>query len=75
MLITILFWVLLLSLIGKGAAFSFRLTWTLAKIVLAVIFLPVILAGLFLWGFVPYAFPVLLIIGIVLLLSGKRTAM
>ena len=74
MLISILFWIFLIGVIGKGIAFSFKLTWTLAKIFLVMFLLPVVLAGFFLWGFGSLFFPVLLILGLVWLLSGKRAA-
>lgn len=68
LMFTFLFTLLMLIIFGKLALFAFKATWGLAKILLAIVFLPIILIILFATGFVFLAFPILIIVGIVTLI-------
>ena len=73
MLFSIIFWVLLIGVFGRLAGFAFRLSWKILKVLLTVVFLPLALIGLFLWGLVKLALPILIIVGIISLLAVKKT--
>lgn len=66
---TILFYILFLLVFGKLIGFAFRATWGLMKILLYIVFLPLILIGLVFGGLLYIAFPVLIIIGIISLVA------
>lgn len=64
-MLTLLFFVLLLSIFGKILGFAIRATWGISKIVFSVVLLPLFLIGLVLKGLMSVALPVLIVIGIV----------
>ncbi len=66
---TILFFLLLLVVVGRLFGFALRASWGIFKIFLYIIFLPLILVGMVLSGFVYLALPILLIVGLVGLLT------
>ena len=67
---TILFFVFFFMIFGKMIGFAFRATWGLMKILLYIVFLPLILVGMVIGGLVYLAFPVLIVVGIVSLLKN-----
>jgi len=71
-MLSIIFWILLLGVFGRLAVFSFKFSWTVMKIVLKVVLLPLALIGLVLWGLVKIALPILIIVGILSLIFGKK---
>jgi hypothetical protein len=66
---TALFFVLFFMIFGKMIGFAFRATWGLMKILLYIVFLPLILIGLVFGGLLYIAFPVLLVVGLVSLIA------
>ena len=64
-MLTLLFFVLLLSIFGKILGFAIRATWGISKIVFSVVLLPLFLIGLVWKGLMSVALPVLIVIGIV----------
>jgi hypothetical protein len=66
-MLTLLFVILMFGVFGKMIGFAFRATWGLTKILVNLVFLPIILIALVLAGFVSIALPVLIIAGIVML--------
>ena len=73
-MLSLLFVVLMIMVFGKLLGIALKATWSIAKIVVTLIFCPVVLLVLVIAGLIYIAFPVLLIAGIVLLLvSPKRT--
>ena len=60
----------MLVVFGKLLLFSIRASWGLVKILLTVVFLPVILVVMALVGLMSLALPVLLIVGVVTLIKS-----
>ena len=55
----------MMIVIGKLFVFGMKATWGITKILVTVVFLPLILIGLVLGGLVSLALPILLVVGIV----------
>lgn len=68
-MLTILFGILLVLIFGRIGIFAFKAAWGLAKILLTIVFLPLILIGLVVGGLISIALPVLIVIGIVALIA------
>lgn len=64
-MLTLLFFILLLSIFGKILTFAIKATWGISKIVFSVVLLPLFLIGLVLKGLMSIALPVLIVVGIV----------
>lgn len=62
---TILFTILTLIVFGKLLIFAVKASWGLARILVTVLFLPLVLIGLVVAGLVYLAVPILLIAGVV----------
>jgi hypothetical protein len=62
---SLLFFVLMIVVFGKILKFAIKATWGVAKIMVTLVFLPVILVGLVLAGLLTLALPILVVIGIV----------
>ncbi len=73
-MLTLLFGILLLGVFGKLFMFGLRATWGIAKFLLTIVFLPVILIGLVVGGLIQIAFPLLIVIGIIALLTSAQSA-
>ena len=69
-MITILFYILFFMVFGKMIGFAFRATWGLLKVLLFIVFLPLILVGMVVGGLVYIALPILLIVGLVSLIAN-----
>ena len=67
---TFLFFLLFLMVFGKMIRFAFRATWGLFKVLMYIVFLPLILVGMVFGGLLYLAFPILLIVGIVSLVAA-----
>lgn len=70
-MITFLFCMLMLAVFGKLAVFAFRAAWSVTKMVVCFVFAPLFLLVLLISGLVYIAFPILIIVGIVGLLSSR----
>ena len=70
-MITILFMILFVSVFWNLIKFSWKAAWGLTKLLLVLVFLPVLLVALVLGGLLIVALPVLLIVGIVALATGS----
>ncbi|MBR4725170.1 MAG: hypothetical protein IK071_05245 [Lachnospiraceae bacterium] len=66
----ILFIILMIAVFGRLLGFAFKAAWGVTKVVFGLIFLPVLLIGLVIAGFVYVALPILAIVGIVLLVKS-----
>ena len=64
-MLELLFAVLMITIFGKLFVFGMTATWGITKILVTVVFLPLILIGLVLGGLVSLALPILLVVGIV----------
>ena len=68
-MMTILFFILFFMIFGKLVGFAFRATWSIMKVMLYIVFLPVILVGMVMGGLIYIALPILLIVGLLSLLK------
>ena len=66
---TILFFILFFMIFGKLVGFAFRATWGIMKVMLYIVFLPVILVGMAMGGLIYIAFPILIVVGLLSLLK------
>ena len=64
-MLNLLFTILMIIVFGKLIGVAIRATWGIAKILVSLVFLPLILIGLVLGGLIWLAFPVLLIVGVI----------
>ncbi|MCR5083864.1 MAG: hypothetical protein K6B15_10375 [Parasporobacterium sp.] len=67
----LLFMIALVCFGWKFLVFAIHATWGIAKILLFLVFFPIILIGLVIGGLIYIALPVLLIVGIIGLLCGE----
>lgn len=71
-LFTILVGILMLVIFGKLLKFAFKASWGLLKIFFTIVFLPLVLIGMILAGFMAFTVPVLLILGGYAMLCARR---
>ena len=64
----ILFMIGMLWVFGKLLVFGIKAAWGVTKLLFTVVFLPVVLFALVLGGLITFAFPLLIIIGIISLI-------
>lgn len=69
-MMTILFFILFFAVFGKMIGFAFRATWSLVKVLMFLVFLPLIIVGFVFGGLLYIAFPILIIVGIVSLIAA-----
>ncbi|QFJ56040.1 hypothetical protein [Pseudobutyrivibrio xylanivorans] len=69
-MLSLLFFILFFAVFGKMIGFAFRATWGLLKVLLVIVFLPLILVGLVFGGLLYIAFPILIIVGIISLIAN-----
>ena len=62
-MLELLFAVLMITIFGKVFIFGVKATWGITKILVMVVFLPLILIGLVVGGLISLALPLLLVIG------------
>lgn len=70
-MLTIVFGLLMLGVFGKLIWFAFKAAWGIAKIVLTIVFLPIILIALFVGGFAYIAVIAVLVVGAISLIKQK----
>lgn len=63
-MLTILFLFLFFGVFGKLLWLAIRAAWGISKILLGLVFLPIVLIGLLISGLLSLAFPILAIVGI-----------
>ena len=66
-----LFMILMFYIFGKLFFFGMRAAWSISKLLITIVFFPVILLGMVFGGLLYLAFPILLIIGILSLFRTK----
>ena len=64
-MLTLIFLILMFSVIGSLIHMAFRLAWGVTKVIFAIVFFPIILVGLALAGFVYISIILLIIAGII----------
>lgn len=62
---TLIFIIFLFLIFGKVLLFALKAAWGIGKIVLSVVFLPLILLGLVMAGLFYIAVPILVIVGVI----------
>lgn len=68
-MLTILFMICMLGVFGKLLIFGVRAAWGVSKLLLTVVFFPVVLVCMVFVGLIHLAFPILIIVGIAALLG------
>ena len=71
-MLELIFAVLMISVFGRLLVFGLRATWGFAKLIAAMVFLPIVLAIGLIGGLLQIAFPVLAIVGLVSLIRPKQ---
>lgn len=69
-MLNLLFAILMIMVFGKLIGFAIRAAWGISKVIVTLVFLPLILIGLVLGGLIYLAFPILIVVGLVALFKG-----
>lgn len=69
-MLSLLFAICMFGVFGKLFFFGLRAAWGISKFVLTIVFLPLILVGLVVGGLITLAFPILIVVGIIALISS-----
>lgn len=69
-MLSLLFVICMFGVFGKLFFFGLRAAWGISKFVLTIVFLPLILVGLVVGGLITLAFPILIVVGIIALISS-----
>ncbi|MGN1167928.1 MAG: hypothetical protein ACI4S2_16025 [Lachnospiraceae bacterium] len=70
-MLTLLFLICMLWVFGKLFVFGVKAAWGISKFLLTIVFLPVILIIMVAGGLISLAFPILIVIGIVGMISSR----
>ena len=68
-MLSIIFWILMLMVFGKILKFAIKAAWGISKILVSLIFLPLILVALVIQGLVFLALPILIVIGVIAMIA------
>ena len=68
-MLSIIFFILFMMVFGKMLGFAIKFTWGVFKIILFLVFLPLILVFMAMGGLIYLALPIILIVGIVSLFA------
>lgn len=71
-MLSLLFTICMIWIFGKLFIFVVKAAWGISKLLLTVVFLPLILIGMVIGGLMSIAFPILIIVGIVALVAPGR---
>ena len=71
-MLLLLFTICMIWISGKLFIFGVKAAWGISKLLLTVVFLPLILIGMVIGGLMSIAFPILIIVGIVALVAPGR---
>ena len=69
-MLNLLFAILMIMVFVKLIGFAIRAAWGISKVLVTLVFLPLILIGLVLGGLIYLAFPILILVGLVALFKG-----
>ena len=69
-MLNLLFAILMIMVFVKLIGFAIRAAWGISKVIVTLVFLPLILIGLVLGGLIYLAFPILIVVGLVALFKG-----
>ncbi len=71
-MLTFIFSILMIVVFGNIVAFAVKMAWGVSKIVINLVFLPVILIGMVLAGLFWLAIPLLVVIGVISLFAMHK---
>lgn len=71
-MLSLLFTIMMFGVFGRLTVLALRMTWSITKVMLVLVFLPIILIVSVCGGLIRLAFPVLAIIGIISLFDRKQ---
>ena len=60
----------MIMVFGKLIGFAIRAAWGISKVIVTLVFFPLILIGLVLGGLIYLALPILIVVGLVALFKG-----
>lgn len=69
-MLSLLFVICMFGVFGKLFFFGLRAAWGISKFILTIVFLPLILVGLVVGGLMTLAFPILIVVGIIALVTS-----
>lgn len=69
-MLSLLFTICMIWIFGKLLIFGVKAAWGISKLLLTVVFLPLILIGMVIGGLMSIAFPILIVVGIVALVAS-----
>ena len=69
-MLSLLFTICMIWVFGKLFIFGVKTAWGISKLLLTVVFLPLILIGMVIGGLMSIAFPILIVVGIVALVAS-----
>ena len=69
-MLTLIFFILLVIVFGRLAIIAFRATWGILKVLLTIVFFPLILIGMAISGMAILAIIIIVIVGVVSLLTS-----
>lgn len=69
-MLTLLFAIFMMGFIFKGIGLAFKLSWGIISTLLIIVFWPIILIGLVLFGLIQLALPLLAIAAVILLVKS-----
>ena len=72
-MLTLLFLIMMIAVFGELIVFAFKAAWGITKVMLTLVFLPIILLFMCFGGLVQLAIPILIIVAIISFVR-KRTA-
>lgn len=70
-MLSILFAICMIWVFGKLLFFGIRAAWGISKFLVTIVLLPLTLIGMVIGGLINIAFPILIVVGIVALVSSK----
>jgi hypothetical protein len=70
-MLSLLFFVCMIGVFGKLLLFGIKAAWGISKFLITMVCLPLILIGLMAGGLIYLAFPILIVVGMIALVSSK----
>lgn len=71
-MLELIFFILAVMIFGKIFLFAIKAAWSISKIIVSIVLMPLFLIGLVLTGLLWLAMPILLIIGIVSMVTLRK---
>lgn len=71
-MLSLLFVICMIWIFGKIFLFGIKAAWGISKFLLTIILLPLILIGMVIGGLIYIAFPILIVVGMIALISCSK---